>query len=264
MRTALIDADIVAYKAAAKNEQKFEFGDEVAVSLDKKGALKDAREMIECYAQATKADKVLICLSDPDKNFRKEVCEDYKNHRKNTKRPELLIWVKEYLFQNYRSLVWPRLEADDVMGIIQTAGDDYVKGQTVIVSEDKDMRTVPGLLYNPNKEDLGVIDVSYSDAVRWHLEQTIIGDPTDGYKGCPRLGPKCSYVARINDPQTPLEDLWDIVVEAFESKGLTEDDALLQARQAYILWNHAWNQDTYRLKLWRPSWITKYNPKKPR
>ena len=164
MRTALIDADIVAYKAAAKNEQIFEFGDQTAVSLNKKGALQDCREMIEYYAQATGSDKVLICLSDPDNNFRKEVCADYKNHRKATRKPELLIWVKEYLFRNYNSVVWPRLEADDVMGIIQTAGDTFVKGEPVIVSEDKDMLTIPGMVYNPNKEDLGIVDVSYSQA----------------------------------------------------------------------------------------------------
>lgn len=255
MITALIDADIVAYKAAARNEQSHDFGDQLCHSTNPKGALKDAREMIETYAQRVGADKVLICLSDPARNFRKELTPDYKNNRKATRKPELLIWVKEYLFTEYPSIIKPRLEADDVMGIIQTAGDEYVEGETVIVSEDKDMLTIPGKVYNPNKDDLGVVDVSHSEAVRWHLTQTIIGDPTDGYPGCYRVGPKSSYVARINDPDTPLEELWDIVLEAYESKDFTEEDALLQARQAYILWNHAWNDNTGRLKLWRPDWI---------
>ena len=47
MTTILVDADIVAYKCAAVNQQSFDWGDgEMSVTVDKDGAREDADKAI--------------------------------------------------------------------------------------------------------------------------------------------------------------------------------------------------------------------------
>jgi DNA polymerase-1 len=255
-RTILIDADIVAYKAAVVNEKTFDFGDTgVGEFLDHDSCIRNVEELIAGYADACKAGSVLVCLSDPDVNFRKQLNPTYKHNRKDVVPPQLLKWIKEYLAHEYKSFIRPRLEADDIMGILATSGDRFIKGDRVIVSEDKDMRTVPALIFNPNHPDLGILSISDLDAKRFHMWQTVVGDPTDGYTGCPGVGKGGRYVEyaeSILEADTP-DELWDLVLMAYASKGLTEDDAILQARMARILQDGDYNYQTKGIRLWNPT-----------
>ena len=56
------------------------------------------------------------------------------------------------------------------------------------------------------------------------------GDQTDGYSGCPSIGIKRATTIFENKGYS-----WKAVIETFEEKGLTEEDALLNARLARIL-----------------------------
>lgn len=254
-RTILIDADIVAYKASIVNEQSFDFGDTgVGEHLDYDGCISNVEQLINGYADTLKANKILICLSDPKVNFRKQLNPTYKHNRKSVVPPQLLSWIKEYLAHEYLSFQRPRLEADDVMGILATSGDRFIKGDRIIVSEDKDMRTIPALVYNPNHPELGVLDISDLDAKRFHMWQTVVGDPTDGYPGCPGVGKGGRFVEYAPDILFADQDeLWDIVLEAYASKGFTEDDAILQARMARILQDGDYNYATKGIRLWNPT-----------
>lgn len=147
----LIDADIVAYQAAAASQMIIDWedgeGEQVFSDLPKATGLIDQK--LDEYSDALDCDNVLLCLSD-EVNWRKQLWPDYKAHRENVRRPELLGSCKEYMRQQYPCKVMPRLEADDVMGILSTSGQyDF----PVIVSIDKDMKTIPGWLYNPDKDD---------------------------------------------------------------------------------------------------------------
>ena len=270
-RVILLDADIVAYKVSVVNQDDFDWGDTgKSRVLDHNQARKQTDELVATYCERLDASKAIICLSDPDRNFRKELEPTYKSNRKDVEKPELLAWVKDYLAEEYTSYIRPRLEADDVMGILATAGDRFVAGEKIMVSEDKDMRTVPGLIYNPDRDELGIIHNTEEEANRFHMWQTIVGDPTDGYTGCPGIGmgDKKLYEEEtygfggrtFGFPHEVLEcdpaDLWDVVVEAYASKGLTEDDALLQARLAHILWASSYNFKKKKVKLWQPSWLS--------
>lgn len=253
-RIALIDSDIVAYKVAALSEEKFDFGATKVKHVDREYAWKKCDALVAEYAAAVKADSVVICLSDPDANWRKQLDATYKAQRVKAEKPELLFVAKEYLFEEYRSYVRPRLEADDVMGILATRPELLGKGvsDVVLVSEDKDMRTLPCKLYNPHRSELGVIEVTPTEAKQFHLWQTIVGDSTDNYPGCPGLGEKSEYAedaVLIDDP----EEMWDNVLMAFGSKGLTEDHAIHQARLARILHCHDYNFETKGIRLWNPT-----------
>ena len=121
-RIALLDADIVAYAVAFKSEEEFDFrasGTKVK-HIDKATCWRLCDMVIAKHADAVKADSVIVCLTDPDVNFRKDFDPTYKSNRKGADRPELLQLAKEYMFENYRSYIKPRLEADDVMGILAT------------------------------------------------------------------------------------------------------------------------------------------------
>ena len=59
-----------------------------------------------------------------------------------------------------------------------------------MVSIDKDMQTIPGRLYNPNKSDLGTRTISVDDAGLFWVKQALTGDQIDHYTGFPGIGHK--------------------------------------------------------------------------
>ena len=85
-----------------------------------------------------------------------------------------------------------------------------------------------------------------SAADRFHLYQTLVGDQTDNYKGCPGVGPVKAETALGANPT------WASVVGCYEKAGLTEEDALVQARVARILRHGEYNKMTCEVKLWTP------------
>jgi DNA polymerase-1 len=250
-RVLLLDSDIIAYQVSAVNQESFDFGDTQIVDADEDKAKRDAEEAVIELVEKLNADEVVVCLTDPNAEWRKEYYPRYKAHRKPENKPVLLRAVKEHLASRYPSYTRPRLEADDVMGILSTHPKILSKfRERIVVSEDKDMRTVPGLLYNPNRPDQGVQEISELDADRFHMWQTIVGDPTDGYPGCPGIGKSSVFAQDIIFADR--EELWDEVLMAYASKGLTEEDAIVQARLARILRWYDFNYQTKKVRLWTP------------
>ena len=246
----LIDSDIIAYRIALRNEKSTAFGKVVSELGD---ACHDADVAIAELARKLKADRAILCLSDKA-NFRKEVLPTYKSNRKDVVRPELLKDVLGYMRDEYECNGWPTLEADDVMGIMSTH-DHMIEGKKIIVSEDKDMRTIPGYLYAPHRNNLGVIEVSELDADRFLCWQAICGDTTDGYGGARGVGKTSVFADEII--AADREDLWDIVWEAFASKGFNETDAIQQLQVARILRAEDYNIEKQEIKLCLPENLMK-------
>jgi DNA polymerase-1 len=183
------------------------------------------------------ADTALLCLSDTV-NFRKDISDTYKGNRSWLKRPVVLKPLREWLLTQREAIVYPTLEGDDVMGILATSSDD----ETIIVSIDKDLNTIPGKFFQ--NEEKGVIEILPKEADYNHLYQTLVGDVADGYKGCPGIGAISAKKLLEADPS------WDTVVKAYKKAGLTEEDALVQARLARIL--RAEDYPDGKVKLWEP------------
>jgi DNA polymerase-1 len=120
--------------------------------------------------------------------------------------------------------------------------DPNVPSDKIIISEDKDMLTIPGKLYRGGE----LLTIAPDQAQYYHMFQTLTGDPTDGYAGCPGIGPKTAEKILQGAP----EAYWGVVLQAYEKAGLTADDALLNARMAYILQHHNYNNG--EIKLWEP------------
>jgi DNA polymerase-1 len=125
------------------------------------------------------------------------------------------------------------------MGILATS--DIIDGEKVIVSEDKDMMTIPGLLWRSN--DMHSITEEQADY--YHLYQTLIGDTADGYPGLRGVGDK-KATELLKKPT------WETVVTAFEKAGQSEKDALVQARLARILRASDYNFEYGQPILWSP------------
>jgi DNA polymerase-1 len=134
--------------------------------------------------------------------------------------------------------VFPRLEADDVCGIMATEDPTFVA-----VSGDKDFGTLPITWYNMLRDEMR--SVTPEEADKFHLIQTLAGDPTDGYMGVKGIGTKTAEKILEKDGYN-----WETVVATYEKAGLTEDDALVTARLARIL--RASDYDGVDIKLWTP------------
>jgi len=93
--------------------------------------------------------------------------------------------------------------------------------------------------------------ISKRGADRYFMQQVLTGDATDGYPGCPGVGPKSKYVQWVNSAET-LTEMWAHVVSAYETKKLKAADAVMQARMARILRAEDWDFQKKAPRLWCP------------
>lgn len=247
-KVGLVDADILAYQAAAVTEDRIDWDGDGNVSQyphDIQRAYDICDTTIGEYMDNLKLTKVIICLTDKV-NFRKSILPTYKENRKGSMKPIHLTALKKYLADNYTSYERPGLEADDVMGILSTH-PKLIKGKKVIISIDKDMRQIPGYLFNPNKNTKPEL-IKKEDGDHYHLVQTLTGDPTDGYSGCPGIGPKKAELILNRTDGTP----WERILHAYADKELTEQDALAQAQVARICQWENYDYDNAEVIPWLP------------
>ena len=235
----LIDCDFVVYKCCAAAEAEIDFGDDVIVVTS---SFKEAyscvkRELKRIENKFGSFDETILFFSD-SKNFRKDIQKNYKGHR-NRKKPCAYRRVINKLSEEYSVIKMPTLEADDSMGIYATKNTG-----NIIVSPDKDMRQIPGMLWNFEESTL----IKPEEGAKWHLIQSMAGDNTDGYAGVPGIGVKRA-VALFEEKGYS----WKTVVEAFKEKGLSEDIALENARLARILTNEDYDDEKMEPIPWSPS-----------
>lgn len=242
-QTVLIDGDITIYTSAILGTETEEFfNGETYKNEDLGVAIKAVRRELDYIIETTGADKFLVCLS-AENNFRKYVSKEYKANRKDKEKPKLIKPLRQWVMDNLPHRMLPVIEADDVMGIM--ASDPDQREGMIVWSKDKDMKTVPCRLYDQKTNEL--LNISEEEADRYWWTQTLTGDAVDGYKGIPGCGPAKAKKILDNDCS------WSAVVEAYEAKGLTLDDAVCQARMARILRHGDYDEKLFRVKLWKPN-----------
>lgn len=251
-RTLLIDGDSFAYVAAVTNESYFEWPNgAITNEADTAEAIASFESTIEHLKEKFSASQVRIAMTGVE-NFRKAVYPAYK--AKRGKKPMALQAVKQHAVENMGAVLKEPLEADDVIGIWATHPKLEPGRERVVVSIDKDLRTVPGMLTN-GKEDIETITTSMANY--FFLTQAITGDQTDNYPGLPKSGPvaAAAILAPFMDDKGGFlaRPAWSAVVAAYEKKGFTADDALVQARVARILRYRDYNFKTKEPILWTPS-----------
>ena len=244
--TLLIDGDAILYRSCCAAEKEVHWDDENHVLWSNwKDALELCENQINNLVSLHGAAKAYLCFTDRV-NFRKTIDPTYKSNRKATRRPLCMTEVNEKLRLQWPILELPTLEADDVMGIFATAPGN----QAIICSADKDMRTIPGRVWN-GKE---LLTISQAEADYYHLYQTLVGDTADGYAGCPGVGPvKAAKVLAKAFPSEGEPDMalaWKLVVKAYEDAGLVAEDALRTARLARILRFGEFSKRSGEVKIW--------------
>ena len=235
----LIDADFIVYKSCAAVETEVDFGDDVILVTSNFSDAYAAtnRELTKIKNKFGTFSEMILFFSDSI-NFRKQILESYKGHR-NRKKPCGYKRVINALREEYKVIIKPSLEADDSMGVYSTKYPG-----NCIVSPDKDMRQIPGKLYNLDE----VFTVKKEEGARWHLIQALAGDQTDGYSGVPGIG-----VKRATSLFEESGYSWKTVLKAFTDKGLTEYDAITNARLARILTADDYDFKNKRPILWTPT-----------
>lgn len=256
----LIDGDIFAYQAAASVEVETNWdGDLWTLHSSYVEGLHALEEMLDDIKTTLHLDRFRIALSDSE-NWRTTVLPTYKSHRKKIRKPIIYAALKDYLREKYGAESYPTLEGDDILGLWQTAPNKPY--DTVIITTDKDLHTIPGKVCRWLGECPEIVDISTRLADFWHLRQALTGDSTDGYPGCPGVGPVkadklLDKMLETTEAELPIAQLWSgVIVSAYKKAGLSEEVALQNARVARILrygeFAHAYQGGNGMVQLWTP------------
>jgi DNA polymerase-1 len=235
----IIDGDMFLYRASFSTEVEIKWDEDTWTlhSSEKESQHSFDSCLMSVVNKLEKDAEFILAFSDTA-NYRYDIFPNYKSNRRNTRKPLGLKALREWAIESYDSRVFPRLEADDVCGIMATEDPTFVA-----VSGDKDFGTLPITWYNMLRDEMR--SVTPEEADKFHLIQTLAGDPTDGYMGVKGIGTKTAEKILEKDGYN-----WETVVATYEKAGLTEDDALVTARLARIL--RASDYDGVDIKLWTP------------
>lgn len=255
-RTLLIDGDTLIFEAATANEYEAQWEPWLwTLHGDFEAAREQLDASIKEITEKLKGDRVIIALSDEER-WRPAVMPTYKAHRTKTRKPVTYKPLREYVHEVCEVFQRPTLEGDDVLGILVTH-PKLITGEKIVVSLDKDMQTLPGLHVNYSKargsEDWEpfVRSISEPEADRFHLYQTLTGDTSDGYKGCPGCGPVSA--TKLLAVGTSVQQWWPTVVAAYQKAGLGETVALQNARVARICRSSDYDFQEKVVRLWNPA-----------
>lgn len=241
--TLLIDADWLIHSACAACECDIRWDEWVNTLHLEQGDVKDFITMrLDYWRELTRHDHMVMCFSDYP-TFRHQIHQEYKANRIGKRKPLGLRDIRQWVQSQYESRTCVGLEADDTMGILATGG---LYPNPIIVSIDKDMRTVPCSLLAGDQ----VETVTPLEANRNWMKQTLTGDTSDNYPGIKGVGPVTAE--KMLGPASNLPEMWDTVVAAYQKAGKTMVDALTNARMARILRHGDYDFHSGEIQLWDP------------
>jgi DNA polymerase-1 len=243
--TLLIDADWLIYNSCCACEEDTRWTEhEHTLHSDERDIMNliDSRIDVFKTIAGDKHDIVMCFTSYP--TFRHEIFPEYKIHRIGKRKPLALRSVINNCKKIYDCVSYPNLEGDDVLGLLATNGQYK---NPIIVSVDKDMRTIPCKLIAAEE----VEHITEKKANRHWFEMSIAGDSTDGIVGVKGTGMVTATKLLADTPDT-IDALWSKVAETYTKKGYTLADAILNARLTRILREGDYDYNTGTVKLWNP------------
>ncbi len=188
---AIIDADSIGFSIASSIwKQQKDDPEYIHTEQDYYQAIEWFLAGIFEDTQATESELWLT----PKKSFRKILVPEYKSNRKGKEKPPMLGDVVSVMREKFGAKdADDGFEADDEVG--QTALDFWKKDDEdgcVICSIDKDLDTIPGWHYRWGtfNRDSKMYFVTQEQAMHFYYVQVLAGDPGDGIKGIPGVGPK--------------------------------------------------------------------------
>ena len=165
-----------------------------------------------------------------DGNYRYElaVTQPYKGNRDSSKIPPNLTMVREYIRHDYGGQVVNGIEADDMLGIVQSASKPL---STVIASVDKDLRMIAGYHYNIATSEMDLVEQHEAD--RNFYLQLLIGDRVDNIKGVDGVGDITAK--KLLPEKASLTDWYEICLDTYR-KAYGDDGEARLVEAASLLW----------------------------
>ena len=243
--TLLIDADWLVYSSCCACEEDTRWNEwQHQLTSDVRNCLNMIDNRLDVYRTIAsgKHDIVMCFTSYP--TFRHEIFPEYKINRIGRRKQLALRNVIEKVREKDESISYENLEGDDVLGLLATNGRYK---DPIIVSVDKDMRTLPCKLI----ADDSIEHITNKKADRHWFEMSLAGDAGDGILGIKGMGMVTASKTLANTPDTK-EALWSKVQETYTKKGYTIADAILNARLTRILREGDYDYNTGEVKLWNP------------
>jgi len=243
--TLLIDADWLIFSSCCACQQDTQWNEwEHTLHSDVRDCLNLIENRLDVYRTIaeTKHDIVMCFTSYP--TFRHEIFPEYKINRIGKLKPLALKNTINKVKERYECITYPNLEGDDVLGLLATNGR---YDNPIIVSVDKDMRTIPCKLLAAEE----VEHITQKKANRHWFEMSMAGDAGDGIQGIKGMGMVTASKTLADTPDT-IEALWDKVSKTYIKKGHTLADAILNARLTRILREGDYNYQTGEVNLWKP------------
>jgi hypothetical protein len=142
----------------------------------------------------------------------------YKGNRSDAAKPVHYQFIRDLISSKYDAITVDGMEADDALSI--TSWQHRIKDTSwdvVIATQDKDLKMVPGLNYNPSKREK--IDISVSEGRLNFYKQMLIGDGTDNIPGIHRLGPATAEKVLRPFENSPSMDLYKAVLSQYAKAG---------------------------------------------
>ncbi|NJL70263.1 MAG: hypothetical protein HC888_01025 [Candidatus Competibacteraceae bacterium] len=246
-RKILIDADGIIYKHASALEEEIEWDDGkgngyITLAIDPHEIYRRVRQDCRQLGKDYDAEPV-ICITDSARNFRFDFFPEYKGLRVHQRKPLGIRWVRQKLQELPETMFRPRLEADDILGILATRKSYLSHNHPLIWSPDKDLKTIPGIHVHSGKE----VAITSEEAWGNFLIQAISGDSTDGVPGAPGFGEKTAKEYLDEYGYT-----WDTVKMAYSESLTPVTTALMYARAVRILHASDYNFTTQEVIPWTP------------
>jgi 5'-3' exonuclease len=240
-----LDMDLVVYRAAAAVQEAHNWDDDewglTTTHCDHNQAVLLIKRIVDstlsCIKENHEIDFVAGCFSCPSsENFRLGFDPTYKMNRRGVSKPIALPKLREIAMDpendfGYEVLGAANLEADDVLGIFGS----YLEDEVLMVSDDKDLLTVPGLhMKFPRQGQYEMVLQSKDKANLALLTQCLTGDDADGIKGIKGIGPvKAKRLLSGLDTKAAYETVLNEYTKAGQRERFERTFRLL-----YILRNH--------------------------
>jgi DNA polymerase-1 len=199
MVTALIDADIIAWRSAGSCEP--------TKLKPEREPLEEAiwrcDDLFERILADTECDNYKAFLSGTE-NFRYVLYPEYKANRKNKPQPLWLNDVKQHLVKNWNCDITEGYEADDAIGM-------NAHGDFIVCSIDKDLTQIEGRHYNFVQNRMFEMDEESAARVVYYL--LMVGDTSDNIQGVGGIGK--TKAPRIIEQYQDIDRLHEYVKDLY-------------------------------------------------
>lgn len=253
---------MIIYAAAHSNQIAIDLQDGLGKEpiVDEAEAVRTAIRLVHDWTSKAGCSSTIVCLSSVQSDsFRHQLWPTYKAGR--NEKPVAYMAVRQALEVEFETYQEVGLEADDLMGIAGTSE----AAQCVIVSRDKDMKTVPAIVLNP-EHDKQPIRIRPSLADQMWMKQAMVGDAVDNYPGIPRVGEVTAQQILLSPHHLIPQDrkgktkwvvgnsctLWESMVDYARKGGMDEEALIRQAQLSRVLRSGDFDKERRVVRLWRP------------